>query len=168
MTREHPLTGEGGAGDDEGSLWNDPFQSAGQQQPEVSGKASLEHLERVRLLLAVTWRSLWPPSGRRGCAGCSARTASAARWHTEFWLSVSPQGHLQETRPIFNLNGDDLTEHWRGSYQVCKEDFPGWLTGSLWCCPPGNWMVRSCPKSNKTIEAISSFIQTYKKEFFLL
>lgn len=57
MTRVHPLTREGGAGDDEGSLWNDPFQSAGQQQPEVSGKASEE---LVRLLLALL------PGGRFG------------------------------------------------------------------------------------------------------
>lgn len=56
MTRVHPLTGEGGAGDDEGSLWNDPFQSTGQQQPEVSGKASEE---LVRSLLA----SLLPGGG---------------------------------------------------------------------------------------------------------
>lgn len=59
MARVHPLTGEGGAGDDEGPLWNDPFQSAGQQQPESQSAKASE--EPARLLLASLL-----PGGRFG------------------------------------------------------------------------------------------------------
>lgn len=41
------------------------------------------------------------------------------------------------------------SQRWRASHQVCKEDFPDWLMGSLWCCLPWSLMARSCPKINR-------------------
>lgn len=106
VTRVHPLTGEGGARDDERFLCHDPLQSAAQEWTQRRGRRLLMCLAFhicfasvcASVLKVLTLQMPLLPWVRRGCAHYSVWTASAVQWRTQFWLSANLRVYLRGQR----------------------------------------------------------------------